>query len=118
VYPDSEAAHEALGRIYWKQKLHAPALAEFEEVERLNPRSAANLINLGGIYLAVGRIDRAEDYLKRARKLERNNATASLYLGKVYLAKGESEKAAHELRRALELDFDLEEARVLLGRIE
>jgi tetratricopeptide (TPR) repeat protein len=114
IYRDSEMAHERLGRIYWKNKMYGPALAEFEEVERLNPRSAANLTNLGGIYLALGDTDEAEAYLKRAKRLDRNSAIAPLQLGKTYLLKGQREKAAIEFRRALELDSDSKEARELL----
>ncbi len=118
VYPDSETAHERLGRIYWKKKLYASATAEFEEVERLNPRSAANLINLGSIYLAMGDAERAEQLFGRAKKLDRKSAIAPLQLGKLYLRTGRNEKAARELQRALDLDPDLKEARELLERIE
>ncbi len=118
VYPDFETAHERLGRIYWKQRLYNFALAEFEEVERLNPRSAANLVNLGSIYLAAGQTDKAEEYFKRAKKSDRSNAVAPLQLGNLYLQKGQREKAAREFRRALKLDPDLEEARELLNRIK
>jgi tetratricopeptide (TPR) repeat protein len=118
VYRDSELAHERLGRIYWKKKHFASALTEFREVERLNPRSATNLINLGALYLALRDTDEAEAYLIRAIRQDRRNAVAPLHLGKTYLLKGDREKAASEFRHALKLDPDLKEARELLERIQ
>ena len=118
IYRDSEMAHQRLGQVYWKKKLYASAMAEFQEVERLNPRSATNLINLGAIYLALGDAGEAEAYLKRAKHQDRKNAVAPLHLGKTYLLKGDREKAASEFRRALKLDPDLKEARQLLERIQ
>jgi tetratricopeptide (TPR) repeat protein len=114
-YSDSETAHDRLGRIYLKQKLYASAIMEFEEVERLNPRSVTNLINLGGMYMAIGDAERAEETLKKAKRLNRKSAIVSHRLGVLYLRTGRSEEAERELRRALELDPTLEDARELLG---
>ncbi len=118
IYPDSEVAHAGLGVVYWKQRLYSLALAEFEAVDRLSPRSVANLTNLANLNLALGRLDDAEKYFRRLKRLDRRNATVRLQLGRIYARKGMRKMAADELRRALKLDPDLREASELLRQME
>jgi len=118
IYPDCEIAHARLGTVYLRQRLYPLALAQFETVDRLNPRSIANLMNLGHLNLVIGRVDEAEEYFERAKKLDPRNAAVRFQLGKIYLRKGLKETGVRELRRALKLNPDLQEARELIGHIE
>jgi tetratricopeptide (TPR) repeat protein len=118
ICPDSDIAHAQLGAVYFNQKQYMPALIEFEAAQELNPRSVANTMNLANTNLILGDFENAEDYYKKARKLDCRNAVASLQLGKLYARKGQTKDAVRELKRALKLDPNSREARDLLLQIQ
>jgi tetratricopeptide (TPR) repeat protein len=118
VYADSTIAHSGLGTVYWKLKLYSFALAEFEAVLKLNPRSAANLMNLGNMNLVTGRTDEAVECFRKAKKLDPDKYLAPLQLGRIYARQGRYEMAARELMQALKLNPDLQDARELLREVE
>ncbi|HEY7087600.1 MAG TPA: tetratricopeptide repeat protein, partial [Tepidisphaeraceae bacterium] len=61
-------------------------------------------MNLGLVYLALGKIDQAVTYLERATRLDPQNASAWSNLGVALDARGSTVLAESTYRKALELD--------------
>ena len=69
-------------------------------------------------FVSDHKVNRAEEYFNRAKKVKPKSATAPFNLGKLFAAQGQNEEAARELRQALKLNPELREARELLYHIE
>jgi tetratricopeptide (TPR) repeat protein len=76
------------------------AAREFDEVARVDPRSAAALIQLARVRFAQGDVAAAVDLSERAVKLEPRNADAGALLVRGLREQGNDERARRELERA------------------
>src|SRR5439155_20253031 len=75
----------------------------------LDPTRAESQTNLGAVYRAFGKFDRAIEHYKRGIELNPNNHDAHYNLGAAYYALAQVPEALTEFRRALELkpDFNI-----------
>ena len=73
-HPSSFRSHFTLGMLAVKRgpEFLGEALQEFQKVVELNPDFAPAFVNLGSIYLHLGRRGEAETALKKALALEEN----------------------------------------------
>jgi tetratricopeptide (TPR) repeat protein len=84
-------------------------LSHLKKAEKLNPQAPSALYGLGSFYLLVpkflGRdLDKAEDYLQRAIKIDPNFADVYVRLAQVYRIRGDRTKFDELLNRALVFD--------------
>lgn len=79
------------------------AIKYLEESLKLNPDYYLSLLNLGGAYIKIKRLDDAEKILLKASKI---NPTSEIYnnLGVVYSNKNEMERALKKFEKAIELN--------------
>ena len=67
--PDNPGAHRALGLIYMYQRRWDMAQREYEKVLAYIPDDYKTLIDLGHVYFNLGKLDNAEEMIKRGRRL-------------------------------------------------
>lgn len=105
---DNLEAHKLLGRIYLhtmgdpngssgSRELLRLALAEFEQVDRLEPKDFENPLLLGRLYLLSHDLLKAEGALKRTLALQPSIEEAVLSLASTYNEMGEPAKAKSTL---------------------
>lgn len=103
--PENLAIWAQLGAIYGNdQNRHAEAEEAFLKIYRLNPESPSALHNLGLLYRHRGRLDEAEDFLRRAVKRMPNDTGLAFSLAQCLLSKEDLEGALEWFQRAAELD--------------
>lgn len=106
-----------LGNLAARQGDWATALRFYTRAETIEPASDDVQSNLGGVYLALGRIQEAEHHLDRALALNAQNRTA-LHNKALLLARRGDLAGARELnRRLLEVDPENAAALRLRGRL-
>src|SRR5262249_24480284 len=98
-HPDSAAAFFALGRIQRSRRQPDAAIAAFQEVLQLNPRSIEAKIALGQLQLAQGRTDASIGLATEAMVNEPGNGNAQLLYVRGLLAQGLLARADTELRQ-------------------
>jgi len=111
--PNLSSARQSLGRAYWLGKgMIAEAIAEFEHVVQLEPRSGYTLLQLGLLYTFEGDYAKAEAMCRRAIDLQERHISgkvgllivgARTRLGYVYYCGRRYDDAIREYE--LELDF-------------
>lgn len=69
-------AHEALGGIHLDQRKYELALAQFEEVLKINPRLARTWRNIAHCYWQQGKLQKAKEAIAEALKLNPNSLEA------------------------------------------
>jgi len=88
---------------------------KYTAVLAMEPTNLVALSSLGSIRYQQGRVDDAEQYLRKAVGTAPNDATTRSLLGAVFLRKGLTEDAFNELTRAVALDPHNAEAHNYLG---
>jgi Flp pilus assembly protein TadD len=91
------------------------AAAKYDTVLGLEPNNVLALSNLGVIRYQQGRVDEAEQALRKATALAPNDAASRALLGVIFFRKGTLEEAFSELTRAVALDPRNAEAHNYLG---
>jgi tetratricopeptide (TPR) repeat protein len=115
VHPTAEA-HTFLGWSLSKLERYEEAIAECKKAIPLDP-DFGNPYNDIGVYLvALGRVDEAVPYLKKAMeaKLYCCYQFAHHNMGRVWVMKGKYEKARRSFKKALEYDPTYEPSRQAL----
>ena len=69
--PNHWLAHNELGNLLEMQGRYTEALSEFRAANLANPRNALALLNMGCMYLLLGRAEEASDRLQQSMKLKR-----------------------------------------------
>ena len=69
------------------------ALNIFEKLLLKNPTNTLFLINLGNIYLDIGKLDKAETCFQKCVEIDAKNFNISINLGNIYSARGKFDKA-------------------------
>ena len=104
--PDDIDAHKLLGRVYLRQlgegqsALNAPsnvldlAIAEFEKIVALQPKSVEDRMVLGQLYTVKHLAPKAEEQFKIAQSIEPDSEEAVLNLTRLYAESGDVEHAA------------------------
>jgi arylsulfatase A-like enzyme len=84
--PEDATIRNNLGNLAYHTGAVEAALAHYEASRRLRPEEPHNLINLGRVYLDLGRLDEAEAALVRATELRPYSYSAWLYALRLHLA--------------------------------
>jgi tetratricopeptide (TPR) repeat protein len=126
--PNFFHAHNNLGILYRSTKRYDDAESEFKRSHDLNPKSAAPLSNLGGLYIeeaglkedkdAAGVVlDQALDSLEQAVKLNPRSASAYFLLGQANYRSSFYQEAEDAFKKGIELDPNLGAARLMLANV-
>lgn len=97
------ATHLSQGEQYLQEGRLSEAIAEFEAVVQLDPRSVEGHFRLGNAYFQQGQLDEAAAEFQKALDLDSTNVDARSNLGAVYYQRGEFAKAAAEFKQASSL---------------
>jgi tetratricopeptide (TPR) repeat protein len=104
-WPDNVDAHKLLGRLYLRQLSEgqsalAPsgnaldqAIAEFEKIVSLRPKSVEDRMVLGQLYTVKHLAPKAEEQFKTAQSLEPDSEEVVLNLARLYAESGDLEHA-------------------------
>jgi tetratricopeptide (TPR) repeat protein len=95
--PNSTEAHFVLGSVYDGLKQRKQAIAEFNEVLRLNPRAAAAQMHLSRLNLLEGSAESAVTFAEGAVSNAPGNPNARLGLVRALLARRDAARAEQEL---------------------
>jgi O-antigen ligase len=119
--PRDEGLLIRLGDLHFYQpkdrSSYREALAAYQKVLRLHPKSAAARWALGDVYLAAGRYGAAIEELERAVALVPPHAGVRFSLGLAYEKAGRLADAEAAFRKVLELDPQKQEAKEALERL-
>jgi len=117
--PNNIDAHKLLGRIYLRQlgeQQNAPsssspsgnaldlAIAEFEKIVELQPKSVEDHMVLGSLYTVKHQQAKAEEQYKIAEDIEPESEEVVLNLARVYVESGDIERAAKLIQAVQEGD--------------
>ena len=118
--PNDIDAHKLLGRIYLRQigeqQQNAPssssppgntldlAIAEFEKIVSLQPRSVEDHMVLGSLYAVKHQAAKAEEQYKIAQGIEPESEEVVLNLARVYVESGDIDRAAKLIEAVPESD--------------
>ena len=117
--PNNIDAHKLLGRIYLRQlgeQQNAPsssspsgnaldlAIAEFEKIVELQPKSVEDHMVLGSLYTVKHQQAKAEEQYKIAQDIEPESEEVVLNLARVYVESGDIERAAKLIQAVPEGD--------------
>ena len=134
--PDSLEAHRMLAGIYAAsvgeggpdpkvQELAGKAVAQYEEVLRLDPSDAQSLFALGRLYFRLQQPDKAEQYMKRFTERSDGSLEGFYYLTLIYAGQKKFDQALETLGnmeklRPESMQIQLLKADILenLGRVE
>jgi tetratricopeptide (TPR) repeat protein len=99
-----KAAHNNRGNAYFAKKDYAPAIADYTEAIRLDPKYALAHVNRGNAYKAMGDYDRAIADYTEALVFDQKNALAYFKRGSAYEAKGDYGRAVADFTDAIRLN--------------
>jgi tetratricopeptide (TPR) repeat protein len=117
--PDDVDAHKLLGRIYLRQlgeQQNAPssaspsgnaldlAIAEFEKIVALQPKSVEDHMVLGQLYTVKHQQNKAEEQFKIAQGIEPESEEVVLNLARVYIESGDIDRATKLIEAVPESD--------------
>jgi tetratricopeptide (TPR) repeat protein len=101
--PNHWLAHNELGNLLEMQGRYTEALSEFHAASLVNPRNALALLNMGCMYLLLGRAGEASDRLRQSMKLK-PDATAYATMAQVLRSQGKPALALQFAKDATKLD--------------
>ena len=101
--PNHWLAHNELGALLQMQGRYTEALLEFRTASLANPRNALALLNMGCIYLLLGRAREASDRLQQSMKLKQD-PTASATMAQVLRSQGKPSLALQSAKDAIKID--------------
>lgn len=102
--PDLPRAHYLAGLVAKHGGDLEMALQAFETTVKLNEKHAAAWAHLAQLYVATGRIRRAEASLKNAANFEKGNAATRNHIGTVFRLAGNLEASLEWHEKAVEAD--------------
>lgn len=102
----------SIGSVYYynlglqkiKAELYEEAAALFEQAVAAKPDHYDAILELGKVYIALRKSDRAVPYLERARSMKSDDAQVYQMLGRAYMMLKENEKGLAALRSAIKID--------------
>ena len=86
--PDDWASHANLGNFYMESRDFPAAASCFETATKLEPRQIGPMVNASMAYSNLDQNDKAEKSLRRALKMEPDNAAANFNLGLLLAEQG------------------------------
>jgi tetratricopeptide (TPR) repeat protein len=102
--PQFAMAWNELGTIAYQTRKFDRAEECFRQALALDPRAFEPLVNLGGVLVAVHKLDEAADYNLRAMLARPNDALANSQLGQTYFGLGRMDLGQKYLERARQID--------------
>ncbi len=111
IHPQSVPILTNLARATQDLGLAERAEELLDQIESVNEINPFFFVYRGEQALAAGDFGKALDYMRRAFRIETEEAEVHVGLAKVYLAMGDLDKARHHVARALKLDATHEGAR-------
>jgi Tfp pilus assembly protein PilF len=102
-------------RAAFASKDYDAALAKYNFVLANEPNNIAAFSNIGVIRFQQGRLDEAEEVLRKAIAIAPNDSASRSLLGVIYFRQGKTDEAFNELTRAVALDPRNAEAHNYLG---
>ena len=88
-------AHYILGQILFRKKQFAESKTEFENLLRFKVSHVGALTNLGQVYLELNQLDKAQEQLTKAQKVEKDNPKVLEAMGDLQLKKGGKTEAVN-----------------------
>jgi len=126
IEPGFFNAHNSLAILYHRMKQYPDAEREYREAQKLNPRSAAPLVNIGSVYIEQALdspagdskasrvlLNEALESLNEAVKIQPASAVAEHLIGVVYYVTAFFEEAEMHFKNALEFSG----GRLVLSRL-
>jgi serine/threonine protein kinase/Tfp pilus assembly protein PilF len=101
--PNYWLVHNEVGVLLQFQGRYTEALSEFHAASLANPRNALALLNMGCMYLLLGRPGEASDRLRQSMKLK-PDPTASATMAQVLRSQGKPAQALQFAKEATQLD--------------
>lgn len=114
-YPGSYPAHQLLAETYENEDEDDKAIAEYREVEKMEPDLEGIHFSVGNLLFNAGHLDQAMIELEAELRLNPDHATANAEMGSILVRQLEPAKAVVYLKRAIQLDPDLSMAHRELG---
>lgn len=112
---ERSTAHFVRGGLHLRARNFDQAIAEYDQVIRLTPRSVAAYVNRGNAWHGKGDYDRAIADFSQATELNPKHVGAHLNRGVVWLAKRDLMRAITDFSRVIQLDPDHAAARYRRG---
>lgn len=112
---ENEGAYYFLGLCHYYENELEQALGQFQRVLDFEPTQVQARIMVALVLLKQGRTDDAIIEIKRAIKVDEDNAFAQNVLGSAYMAKGMYEEGLEALNRAIEIDPGIVGAHIKKG---
>ena len=107
---DDPAVLNYLGYMFAERGIHlAEAEAMVEKAVQTDPTNGAYLDSLGWVYFKQNRLDRAEEYLRKAVIFVNNDSSIHDHLGDLLYKTKRYDEARTEWNRALQLSVEQEE---------
>ncbi|UCF21286.1 MAG: tetratricopeptide repeat protein [Gemmatimonadota bacterium] len=106
LFPDDVDAHSLLASEYSNRHLRDKAIAEYENILRIDPSQYEYLRSIGYRYMEAGEFGKSRDYLQRYADAVPNNYAPFNALGDLYAEMGEHERARFYHERALIIASD------------
>ena len=108
IAPAYSPAYGCLGVIAFRKGRFLEAEELLQTSIRVNPREG-RYVELGSLYVQMGRYDTAKQHLERALQIDKNDASALVELGNLYFQLNEIKEAAQLFRQAMHADTENEE---------
>ncbi|NOZ79203.1 MAG: tetratricopeptide repeat protein [Acidobacteria bacterium] len=100
--PDDALSANYLGYMWADAGKHLPeALKLISHAVELEPDNGAYLDSLGWVYFKMGKLEEAEQWLRRALQKMQPDGTVLAHLGEVLAARGKTDEARQTLEQAL-----------------
>ncbi|NLI82432.1 MAG: ammonia-forming cytochrome c nitrite reductase subunit c552 [Deltaproteobacteria bacterium] len=120
VRPDDWESHYTLGNYLLNREYLPASLVAYDAASRLNPRRTAPLLNASIAAARLGEMNKAEEFLQRALKIEPASPVIHFHMALLRADQGDYPRAESHLREALKADPQMAEAAcnlcVLLAR--
>src|SRR5256885_11945837 len=114
-HPEDREARWELGRTYALVGQQPQAIEEFTALLQYHPSDVGALLQLALAEKQAGDIGRAQEWLQRALKLDKDSSILHFYLGEVLYNRGLNDDALTALKRAMELNPENHDALYLMG---
>ncbi len=116
--PDRSSTYNYLGEIALEQKNYREALDDFKKAlhNTLNRTPYYPLVNIGKVYLQMGKFEQAKEYFSKALLRNDQFLPAHYWLGKVHMSEGAYEKALQDFSSAIRIEPNFSAGYYELGR--
>lgn len=101
--PGNAGNHTLLGNVYLMEHDFARALEQYKKALQFDPDSKDPLLNMGMVYLKMGKWDGVISYLESVKSMLSDDGKLYYYLGTAYDRKGITREAAKYYRMYLKL---------------